>query len=156
MYHGTRRSFDPVDYIAAGGRLPQHWADPGDWTLRDVEVMSGLMRDVNDRMELNLARNRRDARYPIGGLYGSGFDDCWNGGGRGALLRRLEDIELRMALQGGVGDAVLRRDIQDVFRLNNGFGGPAIAVAQAAGGNLINDIGYPYRKENFANRYRGM
>ena len=73
-----------------------------------------------------------------------------------ALLRRLEDIELRMTLQGDARDAVLRRDMQDVFRLDNGFGAPAIAVAQAAGGNVLNDIGYPCRQGDFAFRYRGM
>jgi hypothetical protein len=155
---GIRWPLDPLGYITAGGDFPQYWADPGRWTIRDYEVLSGMVRDVNDRMELNLARSRRNAMHPVGGLYDSGFDGGWSGGG-GALFRRLDDLEQRIYIHGA--DESLRRDLHDLVGMNGGLGGRTIALVQAGGSNLVGrynnnnfgPLGLPHLQES---RVRGM
>ncbi|KAK5114782.1 hypothetical protein LTR85_010095 [Meristemomyces frigidus] len=53
--NGQERYHDPYDYInnrmLTGGGLPGDWKDPGEWTVRDVDRLGGILSEYNRRAQ---------------------------------------------------------------------------------------------------------
>lgn len=150
VYHdpyGMGQTYDPVEYIMNGGQMPRHFADPGQWTLRDIETMGGIFREVQDRMEWGLLRNGRGGQF---------------GGGYGPMdMYRIGDIVREHDRR--IYNLEDGRDLYRNLMLGGGLmGEPAIAVAQGGGGlNYIGGIGgnIPlglYNVNPYFDRNRGM